>query len=402
MQTLPTKAADESGRTRERGHPRPRGGTLYLRCYQTESTRRTNDASGGLNKPYELQQLSARRYRTQEVAGSSPASSTRKRLHDRHTGRRRSGGEKTRRPLDRLRGSVKGVRVIQPVGASSASTTESPTNVNPDIRITLLIPAMVQGVVIAGAGIVLFFAPDTGHDIWGWELTPFNTRFLGAIYLAALVDFVALSVVRRWRPARLVMPMDLLFMTIVLLVSLAYVDRFKWERPVTWAWFAIFASVPVYASWFLLRFRRFWRLAPVAPNPRLRRALVGGAVPLAVYGVGLVSAPGTFAGFWPWHVDAFHGRIYSAIFLTLALATVIASRGVAPLELGMLGLTCIALGALEPIGVLVVDANVDKVEWSSAGTWAWIAMFAAIFAYGVALSGASLRREISVAETPPA
>lgn len=282
-------------------------------------------------------------------------------------------------------------------------TTDSHEHANPCIRIGLLVPALAQGVVIAGAGIVLFFAPTTGHDIWGWELTPFNARFLGAIYLAALVDFVALAVVRRWRPARLVMPMDLLFMSVVLLVSLAYLDRFEWERPVTWAWFAIFAFVPAYASYFLLRLRRLWGVTPTAPNRRLRVALLGAAMPLAVYGVGLLAAPGAFADFWPWPVDAFHARVYSAIFLTLALAAAIVSRGVASVELATLGLTCVVLGALEPIGVLVVDAEVDKVDWSRAGTWGWIAIFTAMFAYGLGLIGASLRHETTpVPGTAPA
>jgi hypothetical protein len=250
--------------------------------------------------------------------------------------------------------------------------------------------------VIAGAGVVLFFAPTLGHHIWGWELTPFNTRFLGAIYLAALVDFVALTVVRRWALARLVMPMDLLFMSVILVVSLAYVGRFKWERPVTWAWFAIFVSVPIYAAYFLWRFRRFWGVAPPVSHRQstlVRLGLIAAALPLAGYGVGLLTAPGTMTAFWPWSIDAFHGRVYSAIFLTLALAAAIVSRAPTPINLGTLGLTCVALGALEPIGLLVVDADVDKVNWSGSGTWGWIAIFAAMLAYGVVLSGLSLRQE---------
>lgn len=283
-----------------------------------------------------------------------------------------------------------------------APLSEFYENANPSIRIGLLVPAMAQGVVIAAAGIVLFFAPTTGHDIWGWELTPFNTRFLGAIYLAALVDFVALAAVRRWQPARLVMPMDLLFMSVVLLVSLGYVDRFNWERPVSWAWFVIFGFVPVYAAYFLLQLRRLWRVALGAPSPALRAALLGAAVPLAVYGMGLLASPGRFAAFWPWPVDAFHARVYSAIFLTLALAAVIASQGVAPIELATLGLTCAVLGALEPIGLVVVDADLNKVDWSSAGTLGWVAMFAAMFVYGLGLSAASRRREHPLPRTVPA
>ena len=37
----------------------------------------------------------------------------------------------------------------------------------------------------------------------------------------------------------------------------------------------------------------------------LRLVLIGAAVPLAGYGLGLLAAPGTFTGFWPWPIDGF-------------------------------------------------------------------------------------------------
>ena len=288
---------------------------------------------------------------------------------------------------------------IELAGSSSEAARDVTGQANPRIALVLLVPAFVQGLVIAGAGVVLFFAPTTGRDIWGWDLTPFNTRFLGAIYLAALVDFVALAVARRWIPARLVLPMDLLFMSVVLLVSLAYVDRFKWERPVTWAWFFIFVSVPIYAAAFLWRFRSLWsadRAPGQRPSRRARLMLAVAALLLAGYGVGLVIAPETVTGFWPWPIDGFHGRVYSAIFLSLALACVLVARASSSLELATLGVTCAVLGALEPLGLLVVDADVDKVDWAAPGTWAWIAMFGALLVFGLALAGASLRRENAV------
>ena len=295
--------------------------------------------------------------------------------------------------------------VIESGDSTSGATTVQNGQANPRIAVALLLPAFVQGAVIAGAGVVLFFAPTTGHDIWGWELTPFNTRFLGAIYLAALVDFVALAVVRRWIPARLVIPMDFLFMSVILVVSVAYVGRFDWEQPVTWAWFFIFVSVPIYAAAFLWRFRGLWRVVPSVserPSERARLGLVAVALLLAGYGVGLVIAPETFTGFWPWPIDGFHARVYSAIFLSLALASALLTRTWSPLELSTLGLTCVALGVLEPVGLLVVDADVDKVAWSSSGTWAWIAIFAALCAYGLVLVGASLRQESAVPRAAPA
>jgi hypothetical protein len=160
---------------------------------------------------------------------------------------------------------------------------------------------------------------------------------------------------------------------------------------VTWAWFAIFVSVPIYTAYFLWRTRGSTP-APQRPPPRLRLGLISAALPLAGYGMALLAAPSTVTDFWPWSIDAFHGRVYSAIFLTLALAAAIESRSAAPIPLATFGLTCVALGALQPIGLLVVDADVEKIDWSSAGTRAWIAMFAALFAYGLILSAASLRR----------
>jgi hypothetical protein len=191
-------------------------------------------------------------------------------------------------------------------------------------------------------------------------------------------------------------------MSVVLVVSLAYVDRFKWERPVTWAWFAIFVSVPVYAAYFLWRLRREPARSPRSRTTRVRLALMGPALLLAGYGVGMLAAPGTLTAFWPWSIDGFHGRVYSAIFLTLGLAPAIVARGAAPTEVATLGATCVALGALQPIGLLVVDADVGKVDWSSSETWAWIAMFVAIFAYGLVLSAVSIRRENVVSSAAPA
>jgi hypothetical protein len=265
-----------------------------------------------------------------------------------------------------------------------------------------LAPLAAQGLVIALAGVVLFFAPTLGHDLWGWELTPFNTRFLGGIYLAALVPFATLLVVRTWELAQLVVPMDFVFMSIVLCVSLAYADRFLSDRPVTWAWFTIFVSIPLYTGYFLLRYRE--RLRPVVhrPAPRVRTALLAAAVPLGGYGLAMLAAPGTVTGFWPWPIDGFHGRVYSAIFVSLALGAAILARGGGPVGLRTLGLTCVALGALEPIGLVVVDARVDKVDWSAAGTWAWLAMFAALFAYGLVLSALALQRNHPAVSAAPA
>jgi hypothetical protein len=62
----------------ERTLARQGGNPCYQPCYQTEKTSANCAERISLNKPDPTTRISFRRYRTQEVAGSSPASSIRK------------------------------------------------------------------------------------------------------------------------------------------------------------------------------------------------------------------------------------------------------------------------------------------------------------------------------------
>ena len=272
---------------------------------------------------------------------------------------------------------------------------------NPRVPAHLLLSMIVEAGVLAGAGIVLFFAPGPAHDIWGWELTPFNTRFLAAVYFASLVAVAALILVRRSAPARLVVPMVFVFTAVVLVVSLVYVSDFTWERPVTWAWFLIFVSVPADAAYFLWKSRRAHVPVSRPVARRVRLGLLAVAAAGAGYGIGLLSAPGTMTSFWPWPIDAFHGRLYSAVFFTLAVGAAVVARGAAPVELATLGFTWAVLGVAQPIGLLVVDADTNRVDWTRAGTWGWIAIFLATLLIGVALTAAGRRRSARGARVAP-
>ena len=99
---------------------------------------------------------------------------------------------------------------------------------NADPRVTTLLLAVtgVEALVLFGAGVGLVVQPAVIGSIWPWPLTPFNAAFLGAVYSASLVSAAALTVIGRWSPARIVVPMILVFTTIVLIVSLAYLGRF--------------------------------------------------------------------------------------------------------------------------------------------------------------------------------
>jgi hypothetical protein len=247
--------------------------------------------------------------------------------------------------------------------------------ITPLLRYSILAALLV---VLAGGG--LFVVPERLGPEWLWELRPFSARFLGAVYLSEAAGGVVLVVVARWLPARVVLPVSLVFTGVVLAVSALFADGFDFGRRATWLWFALYAAYPVILAWHLWRYRR---LPPPAPTPAPWRnlLLVQGAA-LTAYGVGLLLAPGPLAGFWPWEVPDFDARIYSSILVAGGVGALVLSRRSAPVEALTIGLTMLVLGILAVAGVVVTDRSAETVDWSAAGTWVWMAGFAGLAAVG--------------------
>ena len=260
---------------------------------------------------------------------------------------------------------------------------------NPAIPQLLRAKTVVEMIVLVVAGFSLYLLPGWTRDVWPWEITPFNTRFLGSIYLASLVSVASLALIARRAPARLVAPMILGFTTIILVVSIAYTDRFE-DRFSTIAWWIIFVVTPLGSAYFVWRYHRTTpALANVTPRT-LSRFLALEAVATGVYGVLLLVAPTWSTSFWPWPIDDFHGRVYSALFVTLAVGSFLVLRRAAPNELTTLGATQLTLGLTAIAGLVIVDADVQKVDWSAVGTWIWVGGFTLILLAGLGLTASGL------------
>src|SRR5689334_16882101 len=105
--------------------------------------------------------------------------------------------------------------------SSSPSAREHPPMAahNPPLHPSFRIfTAIVVLVLLIGGG--LFFMPAAIQPRWLWPLPPFHTRFLGAIYLAQMVGVVFLLISNRYAPARLAIPLGILFTAHVSIVSL--------------------------------------------------------------------------------------------------------------------------------------------------------------------------------------
>lgn len=267
---------------------------------------------------------------------------------------------------------------------------------NPQITRLLRFFTAFEAVLLLIVGVGLFLMASTFASWWPWFLTPFNARFLGAVYLASSAAAGILAWFGRWSPARVVVPMIFSFTIIVLGVSLVYMERFTNNALSTAAWFALYIAIPLNALYHLWLYRE---LAPVPGeerSPLLLNVLRIQGIILGLYGVLLLVVPTSFVRFWPWPVDDFHARMYSVIFITPAVGTWFLLRSSTKLELSALGVTQIAGGALPIASVFLVGSAAQNVNWGAVETWLWVALFAGIALSGwflVVRSGVSLTEE---------
>lgn len=265
------------------------------------------------------------------------------------------------------------------------------SDANPRLSPLLRTFTLVEVLVLIGAGFGLFFLPDAARQIWPWTPAPFNTRFLGAIYFTSLMPVAAMLWAGRWAPARGVLPALFAFTAIVLAVSGLNLDQFDLGRWSNLVWWPLYVALPVNAAYHMWLYRRLPPAEPVPTTPIWRVYLLGVAVVLGLYGAGLLLLPATFTGFWPWPIDAFHGRMYSAAFVSGAIGAYVVSRLAAPIEFFTAGLTQAVFGLFSILGLLLVDASVHRVDWSAAGTWLWLGGFAVALAAGLGMMWRSRR-----------
>lgn len=265
----------------------------------------------------------------------------------------------------------------------------------PRITTLLFVLTAFESVVLLVAGVGLLVAPDVLGPMWPWALTPFNTLLLGAIYTSSLAATLMVVYVKRWAPARVVLPMILIFTTVVLIVCLFYIGRFDFQRWETWLWFWLYLIIPANAAYHVWLYRNLKPFNPL-PLPALWRAVL--LIPtmlLGLYGISLLIAPDTFSTFWPWPIDDFHGRVYSVLYITPATGALLLFGAAASIELLTMGLTQIVGAGIVIVGLVIIDVRLDKIDWSAAGTWLWIGSFAIILLTGVGLIWQSRERSKS-------
>ena len=259
---------------------------------------------------------------------------------------------------------------------------------NPPISSLLRSITWLEVLVLIVTGGGLFFLPALAREQWPWVIAPFNGRFVGTVYLGSFVSAGFMAFYGRWSPGRIVLPMIFIFTTIVLGVSLFHLDQFDLQRWQPWIWFLLYVVLPLNSAYHLWLYRA-WAPAESTPTPATwRNYALGLSALFGLYGLALLIAPTAVSAFWPWPIDAFHGQMYSVVFITPAVGIFLITRQASKLEWKTLGLTLLVIGACAIIGLLLVDAVVPpekKVNWAIAETWTWMALMTLYGASGAAM-----------------
>jgi hypothetical protein len=252
----------------------------------------------------------------------------------------------------------------------------------PLVLMALVLVSIILLLIVGGG---LFFFPNVFRTLWIWPLTPFNLRFLGAIYLTSLVALVSLFLARRDTLVRLIVPMMWVFTTVALLVSCLHLEQFVASRRATDIWFWLYLVDCVGASYYLGFFRQK-SFAGLRQLPRFWSVGLGvQAGLLGVYGLGLLIFPATTSSSWSWTLDTFHARLYSAIFLAGAIGSAILSQRAKAIECRALGVIQVTFSVLVLAGVWVVDRASGKIDWSLPSNWSWLGIMALFGMVGLGL-----------------
>ena len=184
------------------------------------------------------------------------------------------------------------------------------------------------GVLALWVGFWGYFVPSEVERAIPFSVPPLHARFLGAVYLSGLAIMVGGLLARSWREIRLVPILTALWTGGLCVISLFHLDRFDFDTPQPWVWFAAYVIYPLIALGLAWRHRRFEPgEASAAGLPAwARRYLVGQGVVLTALAAGLLLAPGALADVWPWPIDRLLAQIYSAPLLAYGVGSVLLAR----------------------------------------------------------------------------
>ena len=265
-----------------------------------------------------------------------------------------------------------------------------------------LLPGMrrllyVAAVLVFLAGCQLFIFSDRTASYFAWTIrSPLAAAFLGAGYWAS-VPFEALAARQRiWANARIAVPTVLVFTLLTLAATLAHLDLFHLgsqfaisTRFVTWAWLAIYITVPL----LMLIILAVQLRTPGDDPPRsaplpvwLCGLLAVQAVVLLGLGFALLATSGQGAPWWPWKLTPVLAQAIGAWLLGFGMA---AAHELVERDARRLLPASFSSVLLAVLLFITLARYPDRFEWSSAAGMIYLVLlFTLLVTGGVGLARA--------------
>ncbi len=170
---------------------------------------------------------------------------------------------------------------------------------------------------------------------FSWDLPPLASRLLGAAALAfAVAGAVAFESDKR-NVFRLYLIMLATYLVPLLVAApVLHVDRFDWNAPITYGFFAIVGGMSAAALWHLLRGTELPNV-PRPPDekwspPFTERAWLSFmAIVMGAWGLALFTLPdGPLPYVWLWPQDALTSRLIAVMLITLSIGAMLGARDI--------------------------------------------------------------------------
>ena len=235
------------------------------------------------------------------------------------------------------------------------------------------------------AGFLLFPLAEETDRYFSWTIAPpLTAAFMGAAYWAAFVLIGWTARVGTWEAARPTLVPVTVIAVLLLVATLAHLDKFDLDSIFGWFWLVVYCSVPpalVVLVWQQLR-RRSGEAAPAgrAIPPALRALLTVQALVMGVVGVVMFVAPSTAEDLWPWTLTPLTARAGSAFLIGFAAAAAYAVADNRAERFAGAAYSYAALGALELLAAAIFSADFD----GGTRTVLYVVFVASVLAAGVA------------------
>jgi hypothetical protein len=117
---------------------------------------------------------------------------------------------------------------------------------SPDLPAWIRRAFLIQGVILTGLALALFFAPELMLTVWPWKVTRMLIQIYSGPFLSFGVGSLWLSRQRNWSAIRIVVAGFFVLALGVLIASLIHRSLFSPANSSTWVWFTGFALVFVF------------------------------------------------------------------------------------------------------------------------------------------------------------